>query len=303
MRLSTTTTILSNNDPTAPEESVFRAMRLCKQAGFVHLDMNFHTQAQPGYPLAANGWQCWVEKVLALSQELGVTFYQAHAFHYITRESTSDKIDRPWYEERIRRSILAAKSLGVRWIVQHPSDFDADDVYDFDKARRYNLDYWSPFVDFAPRNGVGFAFENMFQSGHHERYCSQVEELIDLVDAFKDPRVGVCWDTGHASVAGQDQSAAIRMLGHRLKATHIHDNHGLPYGDEHLTPYFGSIAWKDILQALGEIGYDGNFSFEIKHASQPLPPQLCADMLRFLYAMGGEMVACAKSYLKECVKG
>ena len=108
------------------------------------------------------------------------------------------------------------------------------------KPARYNLDYWSPFVDFALRNGVGFAFENMFQSGHHERYCSQVEELIDLVDAFKDPRVGVCWDTGHASVAGQDQSAAIRMLGHRLKATHIHDNHGLPYGDEHLTPYFGS---------------------------------------------------------------
>lgn len=52
MRLSTTTTILSNNDPTAPEESVFRAMRLCKQAGFVHLDMNFHTQAPAGLSLS-----------------------------------------------------------------------------------------------------------------------------------------------------------------------------------------------------------------------------------------------------------
>ena len=50
MRLSTTTTILSNNDPTAPEESVFRAMRLCKQAGFVHLDMNFHTKRSRAIP-------------------------------------------------------------------------------------------------------------------------------------------------------------------------------------------------------------------------------------------------------------
>lgn len=303
MRLSTTTTILSPGEPVSAEKSLFRAMELCKNAGFKHLDLNFGTQGQPGYPLAADGWKQWADKVREQAEKNGLTFYQAHAFHYRTRESTNDKIDRLWFEERFRRSILAAQTLGVRWLVMHPSDFDADEHYDFDKARRYNLDYWQPFIDLAVRCNVGFAFENMFMSGHHQRYCSDVDELIDLTDAFHDPMVGVCWDTGHASVAGQDQPAALRKLGFRLKATHIHDNHGQPKGDEHLMPYYGTVDWPGILGALNEIGYENNFSFELKHATQPLPPAMCGDMLRFLRALGEHMIGQADACRKEKAAG
>ena len=303
MRLSTTTTILSLSDPAVPGQSLFRAMELCGNAGFRHLDLNFGTQGQPGFPLAADGWMEWADKAREQAEMNGQTFYQAHAFHYRTSESTSRKIDRPWYEERFRRSILAAQRLGVRWLVMHPSDFDADERYDFDKARRYNLEYWRPFIDLAARCGVGFAFENMFMSGRHPRYCSDVDELIDLTDAFHDPMVGVCWDTGHASVAGQDQPAAIRKLGPRLKATHIHDNHGRPGGDEHLTPYYGTLDWPGILEALHDIGYENNFSLELKHATQPLPPALCGEMLRFLHSLGDNMIGQADACRKDKAAG
>ena len=303
MRLSTTTTILSAADSVPPEGSVFKAMELCREAGFRHLDMNFGTQGKEGYPLATDGWRSWVEEVQRRAQQLHVTFYQAHSFFYRTRESTSLTIDRPWYEERFRRSIIAAQMLGVRWLVMHPADFYADETYDFEKARRYNIEYWSPFVELALRHNVGFAFENMFQSGRHARYCSQVDELIDLVDAFNDPRVGVCWDTGHAFVARQNQPEAIRKLGKRLKATHIHDNHGQPKGDEHLMPYYGLLNWEEILRALGEIGYENNFSFELKHATQALPPRLCLNMLRFMHSLGGEMVEYAQACAGERVAG
>ncbi len=290
MRLSTTTTILSRKDKAPPERSVLREMALCRGAGFEHLDMNFHTQAKKGYPLAGEGWERWADEVAQEAARLNVTMLQAHSFVYRTRESADMSLDRDWYDERIRRSILAASRLGVRWLVLHPSDFDADEQYDFDKAREFNLRYWTPFVEFAAEKGVGIAFENMFQSGRHQRYCSEADELIDFVRALRSPAAGICWDTGHASLSRQDQPGAIRKIGKLLKATHINDNHGQPKADEHLMPYYGTVDWPPILDALADIGYDGNFSFELKTATRALPSALCEDMLRFLHTLGNHML-------------
>ena len=292
MILSTTTNILSRYDGVPPRENLIKSMRLCAQAGFAHLDLHFGTQGQEGFPLAMDGWEQWVDEVALEAQRLGVTFRQAHAFHYRTRESTGVLDSRPWYEERMRRSVLAAERLGVKWLVQHPSDFDAAPFYDFEKTREYNLAYWAPFVELANRHRVGVAFENLYASGHHQRYCSEVDELIDLIDAFKGAAVGACWDTGHAAVAQQDQPAAIRKLGGRLHALHIHDNHQQPKGDEHLMPYHGTLDWRGIYRALSDIGYSDNFSFEIKHATRDLPPELCGDMLVFMRQLGEYMLGC-----------
>ena len=291
MYLSTTTNILSRFDPVTPQESLVHAMALCREAGFEHLDLHFGHQGRDGFPLASDGWEKWVDRIGEEAQRLGVDFRQAHAFHYRTRESTAPLENRAWYEERMRRSVLAAERLGVQWLVQHPSDFDAAPNYDFEKTRAFNIAYWSPFVELADKHHVGIAFENLYLSGHHQRYCSEVDELIDFIDAFAGAPVGACWDTGHAAVARQNQPAAIRKLGKRLKALHIHDNHGLPKGDEHLLPYRGTVPWDAIYQALAEIRYDWNFSFEVKRESQEVPAFLCGDMLRSMYRLGEYMVS------------
>lgn len=290
MRLSITSSIISQDAAAPPEKRLSRTMALCREAGFQYIDLNFADFVTPGGPMAGTDWLRWVDAMGEEAARRGVSFRQSHSFVYRTRESTDMTIDRPLYEERIRRSILASERLGVEWLVLHAADFDADPEYDFDKARRYNIDYWRPFVELAASRGVGIAFENLFASGHHRRYCSVPEELIDLTAAYQSPLVGVCWDTGHAAVAGQDQPAAIRKLGSLIKCTHIHDNYCRPKGDEHLMPYCGSIHWPPILAALGEIGYDGNFSLELKQSVRALPEALRGDMLRFLYALGREMI-------------
>lgn len=286
MFLSTTTNILSFADSTPPKRSVFREMELCGKAGFQHIDLHLSAQAQPGFPLAQEHWERWIDEVGDMAARLNLTLYQSHSFHYKTCESTDMSIDREWYEERFRRSIIAAHRLGIRWLVMHPCDFNADLEYDFEKARRFNLAYWAPFAEMAERLDIGIAFENLYASGHHARYCSQVDELIDLVDRFHDPHIGICWDTGHAHVAAQDQPLALRKIGYRLKAMHIHDNHGRPKGDEHLLPYFGTIDWLPIMEALRDIHYQNNFSLEVKQTAQQLPPELCVDMLRLMLHTG-----------------
>ena len=54
----------------------------------------------------------------------------------------------------------------------------------------------------------------------------------------------------------------IRKLGHdRLGALHIHDNDFTM--DQHLLPYLGKLDWADIAKALGEIDYQGDFTYEV----------------------------------------
>lgn len=88
------------------------------------------------------------------------------------------------------------------------------------------------------------------------------------MDAFNNPLVGCCWDTGHGMISGDDQYEALTLLGHRVKALHIDDNYGTAR-DVHLLPYEGLIDWSKVLRALREIGYDHDFAFE--HALQSHP--------------------------------
>lgn len=300
MKLATTTSVLSRRADIAPKDALFAEMALSRAAGFTSLDLRLSSQAKAGYPLAENDWERWAEQIGLEAQRLGLDFPQAHAFIYRTSESTDMTLDRPWYEERIRRSIRVAGMLNIPWIVIHPADFCFDISYDFEKNRSFNLSYWAPFVDLAIQCGVGIAFENLYPSGRlPQRYCSDYQELIDLADSFNTDHVGICWDTGHAAVAGQDQPAALRAIGSRLKALHIHDNHQRAKGDEHLIPYLGTLNWDKILHALGEIGYDRTFSFEIKQGSAMMPPEMTENMLLFIHRLGLYMMDQIRSYAER----
>ena len=114
------------------------------------------------------------------------------------------------------------------------------------------------------------------------------EELCALVDAFSNPLVGCCWDTGHGMISGNDQYEALTLLGHRVKALHIDDNYGTAR-DVHLLPYEGLIDWSKVLRALREIGYDHDFAFE--HALNPTPHAVMPAQLRYMCALGREMLS------------
>ena len=53
----------------------------------------------------------------------------------------------------------------------------------------------------------------------------------------------------------------MRTVGRHLITLHLHDNHG--ERDEHLLPGQGAIDWVDVMQALRDIDYGGEFMYEI----------------------------------------
>jgi sugar phosphate isomerase/epimerase len=71
-------------------------------------------------------------------------------------------------------------------------------------------------------------------------FCGRQEEVLKLLEAVDSHSVGVCFDTGHARLAGNFESWAQRLLP-KAVMMHIHDNNGLE--DQHRFPGYGSIDW------------------------------------------------------------
>lgn len=160
------------------------------------------------------------------------------------------------------RSLERAAALGAKWVVLHPGtvgDMGADPEI-WEETKRRNVEIFRSWAATAGRVGVGIAIENLMSNkGYH--FGATVRDLLWLCDQLPADHVGVCWDTGHARVSCIDQVQALRVIGSRLKAVHIHDNDGL--SDKHWTPGQGDINWPALVNVLREIGFTGPFNLEV----------------------------------------
>ena len=227
--------------------------------GYTHLDAILIGADSPTSPIMSDGeeWRSFAHTVREEADKLGISFIQAHLPYY--NNFCTEPI-LPRREEAITRVLEVCGILGVKWAVNHPGTVQKTTDYAA-KSKKACIEYFSPQIETAKKHGVGFAIENLFDSGGNRSYCGTVEELIDLVDSFKDDSVGICWDFGHGNLMYPDQTEPLKQIGSRLKMTHVHDNNG--QSDQHLPPFSGNIDWPAVVRALREIGYTGAFSFEV----------------------------------------
>ena len=243
---------------------------------------------------------CWEEIAYGIRNEAekcGIRIVQSH-LPYPTRKKSRDAFgpeaelnDR--FRELVRRCIRISEIAGVKWAVAHPV-FGSDGLlHGIRDVQRYNHRVYDEFVDLAARHNVGIAFENMCDAAPGARsFCVTADELCDFVDSYNDPSVvGVCWDFGHANrTYPEDQSAALRYLSKRLRATHVDDNDGKD--DLHLIPYHGTVKWNDLMPILAEIGYDGPLIFEIK--THDATGVVLHELVTHMKRLGDHLITLAK---------
>ena len=110
---------------------------------------------------------------------------------------------------------------------------------------------------FGKKNGVTIAVENL------PRTClgncsSEILRLISVDDSLR-----VCFDTNH--LLDQTHEDFIRSVGDKIVTTHISD---YDFRDErHWMPGDGKIRWDAVVAALREVGYRGNFTYEVSRRS------------------------------------
>jgi len=118
--------------------------------------------------------------------------------------------------------------------------------------------------------------------------CSDPEEFSRYIDALNSDYFVACLDIGHSAMqntGGNSPDEMIRGLGSkRLKALHIHDNNLI--NDLHTMPFAGKINWDNVMRALKDIQYDGDFTFEADTFLEQFPNELAEHASRLMLEVG-----------------
>ncbi len=132
------------------------------------------------------------------------------------------------------------------------------------------MDHFSRIVETANQCGVTLAFENL----EGEEYLAALMQKF-----WNEPCCGFCLDTGHEMCynGGRDMLA---LYGEKLCHTHLNDNLGivLPpetpiehtwHNDLHLPMGDGIVDWKNVMDRIEALPYDGPLICELTRKNKP----------------------------------
>jgi len=232
-----------------------------KNAGFDAVDFTFNMMES-----VKGDWTGYIEKAMSDADEAGIRFEVCHLPHSSKLAKNPDTV--PAFNERMHKAIDAAALLGVDFAVLHPNTTTLTmDIYDRKAQYDSVMNHLALFAEHAEKVGLNIVVENMRYVPSHipsHRYCQEPDELCEIADALG---IGVCWDFGHANIDGLKQSEALSYVGNRLKVLHVNDNNGVD--DIHISPFTGTVDWKDAMHGLALCGFDGLFNYELKTARVP----------------------------------
>ncbi len=246
-------------------------VRLCAEAGFKYLDYS------PDF--WSDDWLNETKLAAEAANRYGVSITQCHAPYNFYKKAPYDM-----FAELLLRAVEGARILGAKQLVFHFDEYHPlpGQKFDADEGLKRVYDLLAPVVEKTLAVGANAALENAFEDHHrvseNERshLCGEIEELERAIAMFDDPRVGCCWDFGHAHLAFKDdQAQMIKRMGSRISCTHVHDNY---YNkDLHLMPFYGQLDWEKLIPALASCGYDGTLAFEAGYGR--FPEELLGEFL------------------------
>ena len=265
-------------------------VRMVAEAGFDGIDWSFMRQFGENSPWMQENWREHAQMLVKTAKECGISFRQGHAPYPSTRgdAETDAKI-----MQTLRRSIEAAAAMGIPYLVIHPchhTPYNTTREALFDQS----VDMYRQLLPMAQELGVVLCTENMWQFDKArnvivESACARPEEFCQMVDTVDSPWLRACLDIGHAPLVSQDPAYMIRVLGKdRLKALHIHD---VDLSDDtHTLPFVGRVNWQAVMQALADIGYEGDFTFETVGWFDQFPQTLWPNALKMAHDTGRYLI-------------
>lgn len=287
MRISTMTNLFYRF--TGSNEAYLESVIKTNEIGFEVMDFCMCPMQRNETELNGENWKYLVDRIANEAAKRGIEFSQSHLPYpkWKGEDATLEGCEKnEWFIETTHRCIEISGMLGVKWAVVHPVT-DRKYVTDPERNLAYNHEIYDKYVEHASKLGVGLAFENMADIECNRRCGSTANDLAMIVDSYNSEYVGACWDFGHAHRMRLDQALQLEMLGKRLKATHVDDNIGQT--DLHTIPLFGTIDWAKAVTALKNIGYEGDFNFEVAVCKR-LPDELRTHATKLIYEVGNYLV-------------
>ncbi len=258
------------------------AIKLLAETGFDAYDMSFmYFNGDFDFELD-DAFMSRMRGLRKFADSLGIVCNQAHApFH----TSYGDEVKDKKRYGQIVKSIEAASILGAKIIVVHPIQHlkYSENV---ETLREMNIEFYKSLVPYCEKFGIKVATENMWQYDGHivDSTCSKPEEFCDYVDSIGSEWIVACLDLGHVPLVDTDMVDMIHKLGNRLCALHVHDND--LKNDSHTLPFTMKMDFDIITNALSDINYKGDFTYEAGSFFNRMPNELLPSTLRLMHDVG-----------------
>lgn len=267
------------------------AVRITCEAGFDGIDFSmFRMNRDDNDILNSSDYKNHVAELLNIANSYGVTFEQAHAPFPTARET--DLVYSEKMKDILKRSLEIAGMLDAKICIVHPVEFSSNQ---FER----NMELYHSLEPYAADFGVKIAVENMWgwdpvAEKIVPNVCSVAEDFNRYVDALNPEHFTACLDLGHCGLVGDNAGSMIRQMGSRIGALHIHDNDN--FSDSHSLPYLAKMDWDDILRALGEIDYQGHFTYEVGDFLRAFPDDVMLSCEKFMHDLGRSMMRKIEEY-------
>lgn len=263
-----------------------KALEMIKAAGFDCVDYSLYgTTLEDDYLEKA-------QETKRILDACGLICNQAHAPFRNFKYGDDMDLTCDHFKE-IVRSIEYAAVIGAKHIVVHgvrvPSAFGNDvsnpnyrlySCFGTDACLAYNYDFLKSLAPYAQKAGIKIAIENVGVAFAAPYLMNEIMKRLD------DPTFVVLVDVGHSLLFRTAPEVFISSINPGwIKGLHVQDNDGIT--DQHLIPGLGKIDWDNVLTALADYGYDGDFTLEVTSFMRATPVDatyealaLCAKIAR-----------------------
>lgn len=206
-----------------------------------------------------------VREAALLIDNLGIEAYSFHApFGADIDISSLDLPQREYALAEILRAVEAASLIGVQYFVIHPGPENAD-IPSRDE-RLLRIEHVCSVLDRVAVRCGELGIECVLENKLPHLLFGQSSDLLWILTSLKGNRVGACFDTGHANLAGDLYPLVYKMAPY-LRLLHVHDNKG--HGDDHLPPGDGRIDWTTLLKELATVHFTGALILELAGGDTP----------------------------------
>lgn len=283
---------LSANFSTYMRFGFDEGLKLCKNAGFDAIDYDLNCLVDNGCAFNNDDYREEAVRIRKRIEDAGLHVNQTHT-PFTFRHWDNEEFYNNTIYPRIVRSLEISALLGAKVAVVHPLHhftYRGHEEEIFEK----NMEFYRSLIPYCKKWNIKVGIENMWQGDSRRGHiildvCGTKEEFVRYIDTLDSEWMVATLDIGHVGLPCQDDEPwdFIRALGHdRLHSLHVHDNDYR--NDVHVLPFLGNIDWTKVTEALGEIDYDGDFTYEINFPGNPpegfrqTTVKYIADVGRFL---------------------
>ena len=283
--------LASQNNVLAKVFGQEKSIDILSSAGYDAIDLSLFQMSDDNNEFCRDGYRARAIQLGDYAKSRGVFFNQSHtpfSFNWKNPNEVEERLI-PRTIQALEVSALAGCKIAVVHPVHHEEYLGHEE-----ERFEQNMKFYRGLLPYAKEYDIKIALENMFQREKKRKIlgadtCSDPKEFVRYVDELDDEHFVACLDLGHCGVVGEEAYNAIRILGHdRLKALHVHDNDYT--NDMHMLPGIGKMDWEEIMKALAEIRYDGEFTYEADRFFISMPPAMMPNAVTLMVDMGRYLI-------------